>query len=154
MHTTHATKLHPRAISGATRQVGRFGLHALEMCVVMCVSLGLLGGLVYGAAATLGFSGDVRQQAPALSAMVVAGVLALAMVGWMRLRGMGWRPTLEMAGTAVAAGIVMIAGYWLGLVPGKELVSSVCGVACVAMIGLMLVRFHVYSGDRHHHTHR
>jgi hypothetical protein len=120
------------------------------MCVVMCLSLGLLGGLVAGASAALGFSGDVRQQAPALSAMVVAGVLALSMLGWMRFRGMGWRPTLEMAGTAIGAGVVMVAGYWLGLVPEKELVPSVCGVACGAMIVLMLARFHTYSSHSNH----
>ena len=150
MQATGTTKVHARAISDAARPAGRFGLHVVEMCVVMCVSLGLLGGLVAGASAALGFSGDLRSEAPELSAMVVAGVLALSMLGWMRFRGMGWRPTLEMAGTAIAAGVLMIASYWLGLVPAKELVPSVCGVACVAMIALMLVRFHTYSHSAHH----
>ena len=153
MRATVTTKVHAGAVSKAARPAGRFGLHVVEMCVVMCVSLGLLGGLVAGASAAVGFSGDVRSQAPELSAMVVAAVLALSMLGWMRWRGMAWRPTLEMAGTALAAGVAMVAGYWLGLVPEKELVSSVCGVACAAMIALMLVRVHTYSHSAHHGHH-
>jgi hypothetical protein len=144
------TKAHAGSVSKAAGSAARFGLHVVEMCIVMCVSLGLLAGLVIGASAALGFSGDLRSQAPELSAMVVAAVLALSMLGWMRWRGMEWRPTLEMAGTALAAGVGLVVGYWLGLVPGKELATSVCGVACVAMIALMLVRFGTYS---HHGSH-
>ena len=55
---------------------------------------------------------------------IVAAVLALSMVVWMRFRGTEWRPTLEMAGAAIAAGVVMIAGYWLGIVAENDLVQA------------------------------
>ena len=137
-------------IEAAAKRAGRFGLHVLEMCVVMCVGLGVLGALVLAASAVLGLPDDVRQQVPELSALIVAAVLALSMVVWMRFRGMEWRPTLEMAGAAIAAGVVMIAGYWLGIVAENDLVQSVCGVACVAMIAVMLFRFRLYSSDHAH----
>jgi hypothetical protein len=120
------------------------------MCVVMCVSLGVLGALYSGAALVLGFSADTWEQAPALSVLIVAAVLAGSMVVWMRLTGMAWRPTLEMAGAAIAAGALVLAAYGLGLIALADLLPSVCGVACLAMIGVMLFRVRLYSG---HHAH-
>jgi hypothetical protein len=123
-------------IAGAARPAARFGRHVLEMCVVMCVSLGLLGLLVFAATAVLEVS-DVREEAPELSAGVVATVLAGSMVVWMRFRGMAWRSTLEMATPALVAGAVMVAGYWVGIVAQRDLIGSVCGVACLGMIAVM-----------------
>lgn len=137
-------------IAGSVKPAARFGLHLMQMCVAMCISLGLLAALFFGAAAVLGFSTRAWEDAPALSVLVVSAALAGSMVVWMRLMGMDWRPTLEMAGTAVAAGAVVLAGYWFGIVPLDELLTRVCGVACVAMIGVMLFRIRLYSG---HHTH-
>jgi hypothetical protein len=138
-------------IAGAVRPAARFGRHVLEMCVVMCVSLALLGLLVFAATTVLGFS-DVREEAPELSALVVAAVLAGSMVVWMRFRGMEWRPTLEMAAPALVAGVVMVAGYWIGIVAQRDLIGSVCGVACLGMIAVMLFRFRLYSTHTGHHA--
>lgn len=136
--------------AGAARPAARFGLHLLQMCIVMCVSLGALGALFFGAAAVLGFSPDAWEQAPALSVLAVAAVLAGSMVVWMRLTGMAWRPTLEMAGAAIAAGALVLAAYGLGVIALADLLPSVCGVACLAMIGVMVFRVRLYSG---HHAH-
>lgn len=138
--------------TGTPEKVGRFALHTLEMCAVMCVSLGLLGLLAAGSAAALGFS-DPRQTAPALSAVVVTLTLAGSMVAWMRFRRMAWRPTLEMAGSSVLAGAAMISGYSLGIVAATSLIPGVCGLACAAMIGVMLFRFPLYASHTGHHEH-
>jgi hypothetical protein len=122
----------------------------VQMCVAMCISLGVLAALFFGAAAVLGFSTRVWEDAPAVSALVVSAVLAGSMVVCMRFMGMEWRPTLEMAGTAIAAGAVVLTGYWFGIVPLEDLLTSVCGLACLAMIGVMLFRIRLYSG---HHEH-
>ena len=74
-------------IEAAAKRAGRFGVHVLEMRVVMCVGLGVLDALFLGASAVLGLPDDVRQQVPELSAPIVAAVLALSMVVWMRFRG-------------------------------------------------------------------
>jgi hypothetical protein len=116
----------------------------------MCLGGGLLIALFFGAAAFLGFS-DLRQQAPVLSALVIAVILAGAMVAWMRFRRMEWRPTLEMAGSSIASGVLLIAGYWLGLVPESALVPSVCAVACLAMVAVMLFRVPLYSSSHTGH---
>jgi len=138
-------------VAGVAKPAGRFGLHVVEMCVVMCLALGLLGVVGGGAAVVFGIS-DVGQQVPALSAMVVASALGASMVIWMRFRGMAWRPTLEMAGSSVAAGVLMVGGYWAGIVAASVLVESVCGVACLAMVAVMLFRFPLYSSGHHAHT--
>jgi hypothetical protein len=132
-------------------RAARFGLHFLEMCAVMCLGGGLLIALFFGAAAFLGFS-DLRQEDPALSALVVAVLLAGAMVGWMRFRRMDRRPTLEMAGSSVAAGVLLVVGYWLGFVPESALLPSVCVLACVAMVAVMLFRLPLYTSS--HSAHR
>jgi hypothetical protein len=140
----------PNASAG--RQAARFAFHVLQMCAVMCVSLALLGLLVAGAGALLGFS-DPRQNAPVLAAIVVSLTLAGAMVAWMRFMAMAWQPTLEMAGSAILAGAVMITGYVLGVVPASQLASGVCGLACVVMIVDMLFRFRLYASHPGRHTH-
>lgn len=152
MHVRSADKAPVRGgpIAGAAKPAARFGLHLLQMCVVMCVSLGVLGALYYGAAVILGFSADTWEQAPALAVMIVAAVLAGSMVVWMRLSGMEWRPTLEMAAAAIIAGVLVLAAYGLGIIALADLLPSVCGVACLAMIGVMLFRVRLYSG---HHAH-
>jgi len=138
--------------SGAGGQAARFGVHVLQMCAVMCVSLTVLGLLAAGTAAVVGFS-DPRQSVPVLSALLVTLTLAGAMVVWMRFMAMAWQPTLEMAGSAVLAGAVMITGYALGIVPANELTSGVCGLACVVMIADMVFRFRLCASHSSHHGH-
>ena len=139
------------AIARVVRPSAWFGLHVLEMCVVMCVSLGLLGLLASAATALLGLSA-VQEEAPALAALVAAAVLAGSMVVWMRFMGMEWRPTLEMAAPAPAAGLLLVTGYWVGIVAEGAVVSGVCGVACLGMVAVMLVRFRLYSSHMHHRS--
>lgn len=66
---------------------------------------------------------------------------------------MDWRLTLEMAAPALGAGVLMVAGYWAGIVAQRDLIGSVCGVACLGMIAVMVFRFRVYSTHTGHHVH-
>jgi hypothetical protein len=137
---------------GVGAQVGRFALHVMQMCAVMCVSLVLLGFLAAGAGALLGLA-DVRLSAPVLSAVVVTLTLGGSMLAWMRFMDMAWRPTLEMVGSTLLAGAAMVIGYNLGSVPAADLIPGVCGLACVAMIAVMLPRFRMYASHTGHHHH-
>jgi uncharacterized membrane protein YfcA len=139
----------PRPAIGV--QLARFGLHLAQMCVVMCVSMALLGLVTAGAARLLGFD-DPRQAAPVLSAVIVTATLSLSMVVWMRFMAMDWRPTLEMVVATVGAGAVMIIGYLAGLVPSRELSPGVCGLACVAMVAVMVPRFGMYASHTGRHA--
>lgn len=139
-------------VAGFLRPVGRFVVHLLEMCMVMCVGAVVLSVAFFGAAALLGYS-DLPQRAPALSALVVALNLSLPMAAWMRFRGMAWRPTLEMSGSTMLVGLLLIAGYWLGIVAESSLIEVQTSLACPVMLVVMLLRFPLYSSHTRRHAH-
>lgn len=139
--------------AGVLRPVGRFAAHLLEMCAVMCAGGIVLSVLFFGGAALLGYNG-LPDRAPALSALVVAVNLSLPMAAWMRLRGMPWRPTLEMSGATMLVGVTLILGYWLGLVDQSSLIEVQASLACPLMLAVMLTRFPLYAGTHSHgHAH-
>lgn len=156
MHAVHTPKraAPPDAQHGQVSKVvqpaGRFGLHFMEMCVVMCIGGGLLTALVLAGAWLVGFD-NVLLDSAVWSALVISVMMAAAMTGWMRFRGMDWRPTLEMAFSSVVAGGVLVGGYGVGIVSKTALVPSVCPVACVAMIVVMLFRLPLYTSGHAHH---
>jgi hypothetical protein len=121
------------------------------MCMVMCVGAVGLSVLFFGAAALLGYS-DLPQRAPVLTTLVIAVNLSVPMAAWMRFMGMAWRPTLEMSGATMAAGLLLIAAYSLDLVARSDLIPLQTGVlACPLMLAVMLVRFPLYSSAHTHH---
>jgi hypothetical protein len=133
--------------------VGRFILHYIEMCMVMCVGGIGLSLLVFGAAALLGYT-DLPQRAPELTVLIIAVNLSLPMAVWMRFRKMAWRPTLEMSGATMVAGLLLIVAYWLNLVPQGSLIGLQTGVlACPLMFAVMLFRFRLYAAGHNHHRH-
>lgn len=161
MTSTHTTSTRPAVTTASTRatpviravrSVGRFGLHLLEMCLVMCASAVPLSVLFFQAAAWLGYS-DLPRTAPTLSVLVIAINLSVPMAVWMRVRGMGWRPTLEMAGATLATGLLLIAGYWIDLVPQGRLIEIQTSLACPVMVAVMLARFRLYAGHASHRRH-
>jgi hypothetical protein len=133
------------------RPVGRFAVHLLEMCMVMCAGAIGLSIVFFGGAQLLGYTA-LPDQAPALSALVVAVNLSLPMAAWMRFRGMPWRQTLEMSGAPLVVGLALILGYWLDLVDKSSLIEVQTSLACPVMIVIMLMRFRSYS-EPHGHAH-
>ena len=129
------------------RQVWTFGRHYLEMCIAMCIGVAVTSFLLRSAA---DFSGvDLRQQWPGLSLLAISVGISLPMAAWMRLRGMEWRPILEMSVAGIVAVMVVA---WFGLISASGVkVGTVCGVACVAMFGAMLFRLDMYTGRSGHH---
>jgi hypothetical protein len=138
-------------VASVLRPVGRFAAHYLEMCAVMCAGGIGLSLLFFGGAALLGFT-NLPDQAPVLSALVVAVALSLPMAAWMRFRGMPWQPTMEMAGVTMLVGLTLIVGYWLDLVATNSLIEIQARLACPVMLAVMLARFRFYSRP-HSHAH-
>ena len=130
--------------------IGRFGLHLLEMCMVMCGGAVVLSVLFFGAASLLGYT-DLPRTAPELSVFVIALNLSVPMTVWMRYRGMAWQPTLEMAGSTMVPGLVLIVAYWMDLIARDSLVEVQTSLACPAMIAVMLLRFRLYSSTHSAH---
>jgi hypothetical protein len=138
-------------IAHVVRPVGRFGLHLLEMCMVMCIGAAALSLIVFGTAGLLGYS-DLLQTAPALVVLVIALNLSVPMLAWMRYRGMAWQPTLEMAGSTMVVGLALIAAYWMDLIARGSLVEIQTSLACPVMLAVMLFRFPLYSGGHAAHS--
>lgn len=135
---------------------GRFILHFIQMCLVMCAGGVALSLLFFGAAALLGYT-NLDQRAPELTVLVIAINLSLPMLVWMRYMGMGWRPTLEMSGSTMVAGLLLITAYSAGLVARAGLIPLQTGLlACPLMLVVMLFRYRLYSGahTHHHHVHK
>ena len=141
-------------VLAAARPAGRFLLHYVEMCVVMCASGILLSVLFFQSAVWLGYT-DLPRTAPELSVLVIAINLSVPMAAWMRFRGMDRRPTLEMAGATMSTGLLLIVAYWLGIVAKSSLIEIQTSLACPVMLAVMLLRFRLYSAPhaaRHAHA--
>jgi len=141
-------------VAGFLQPVGHFLVHFLEMCMVMCVGTIFLSVLFFGGAALLGYT-DLPQGEPVLTVLVIAINLSLPMAVWMRFRGMAWRPTLEMSGSTMVAGLLLIAAYSLDLIAKGSLMELQTGLlACPLMLAVMLFRFRLYSTSHtRHHDH-
>lgn len=141
-------------------QVWRFARHYLEMCAAMCIGGVILNTLVFVVGpALLGYP-DLRQQYPGAALVGSAILFTVPMAAWMRIRGMAWRPTLEMSGATVGAAIVVVALSGVGVVSQSSLhawVEASCAPWCVVMFVAMLFRLSLYTGrtghQMGHHTH-
>ena len=149
MTTTPTKRALPRTF---LRKVGHFLWHFVQMCLVMCAGGAILTFAFFGGAALLGYP-DLFAQAPYLATLVLAINLSVAMVAWMRFRHHEWQPTLEMAGTSMALGIVLIALGSLGLVPVSDVFEWMTRLACPVMLVPMLFRVKLYTGSMDHHAH-
>jgi len=70
------------------RKVGHFLWHYVQMCMACCLGGVTLGFAFFGGAALLGYP-DLIGQAPFFSTLVLAIILTIPMVGWMRGRVAG-----------------------------------------------------------------
>ena len=134
------------------RKVGHFIGHYLEMCVACCVGGVTLGVAFFGGAALIGYP-DLIAQAPVFSTLMLAIILTVPMIAWMRFRHHEWRPTLEMGATTMGLGIVFIALGTLGIVPVSDIFERVVSLACPVMLIPMLFRARLYTGGMSHHEH-
>jgi hypothetical protein len=141
-----------------TTPVGRFLAEMGGMCAVMCAGGGILSFASFAVASGLGYPHLVQQE-PELSAAIITFWLAVAMAAYMAVRGHGRRHNLEMTGSTIGVGLVVIGLLWSGAIsaaslPGwHSLFGLICGPACLIMIVEMLFSFNMYSGKAPHHSH-
>jgi multisubunit Na+/H+ antiporter MnhB subunit len=120
----------------------------------MCVGGVALYLLIFSfAPAWFGYS-NPRHAYPELTLLATAVMLTVPMALWMRLRGMEWRPVLEMSGAAFAMAVGIIVLGRLGILSTADVEEfaglSFCGPACVAMFVAMLFRYEMYAGRLGH----
>ena len=64
---------------------------------------------------------------------------------------------LEMTGSTIGVGLVVIGLLWFGVIPASglqdwhSLFGLVCGPACLVMVVEMLISFNMYSGRAAEH---
>jgi hypothetical protein len=145
MRTTEAAGT-PRPRTGGGPGRRRFLRHYLEMVAAMVAGMVVLGGLVHGLLALAGLE-PPRQ--PELVALEMAFDMAVGMVVWMRHRGHGWAPTLEMAGAMFAPALALFPPLWLGAIGGDALLALEHLAMLPLMFLLMWRRRAEYGGSAH-----
>ena len=134
--------------TGAAVAVGRrarplhFGLHFVEMSAAMAI--GMAAGMpIYRAVAGISSAEQYRlHPVPSVSAMALT--MALPMAGWMLLRGHGWRNSTEMAAAMIVPAIPFIILAGIHVISGTAC-RAYMPLSIVAMIGLMIYRWDMYS---------
>jgi hypothetical protein len=116
--------------------------HYLEMLLAMFIGMGVLAGGLAAAGV------DIRSVELALLWMAFS--MSLPMVAWMRYRGHGWTPSLEMTASMFLPSFAAIALLWFGLVEDRGALMGVQHAAMFpAMLVAMLLRRAEYSGHVH-----
>jgi len=140
----------------AVTPVGRFLAELAAMCAVMCSGGILLSFASFEIARALGYP-NLAVQAPELSAAIITVWLALPMAVYMAVRGYGRRHNVEMTGSTIGVGMVVIGLLWSGAISTgglqtwHSLFGLICPPACLIMIVEMLIGFNMYSGRARHH---
>jgi len=131
--------------SALTREFAR---HYLEMVVVMLVGMGLLAMPVHWATDALW--PDVSGDDATLMLARMAAAMTLPMIPWMRWRGHGWQPCLEMVGAMIVPAIGVIALHEAGVLATVWVLMTVEHVAMfAAMFVVMIARPDEYSHAHH-----
>jgi hypothetical protein len=130
--------------TGTGRRWGRFTLHYVEMIVAMFVGMFALGMLQ----SALGLSLSHERQ-PELAYLVMAVDMSIGMAAWMRIRGHGWAPTLEMCAAMFVPIVPLFPLLWLGVIGGGTLMVAAHVAMFPLMLAAMLRRLDEYAGCHH-----
>ncbi|NUR86118.1 MAG: hypothetical protein HOY71_18715 [Nonomuraea sp.] len=122
----------------------RFVLHYVEMIIAMFVGMFLLGW----AEEAVGLAVSHTAQ-PELGYLVMATNMSVGMAAWMRIRGHGWRSTLEMCAAMYLPVVPLFPLLWLGVIDAGGLMTFAHVAMFPLMLGAMLLRRSEYT---HHHA--
>ena len=127
-----------------------FARHYLEMVVAMFLGMAVLWLPATWALSAAGMTSSELHDAPAAMLLVMAVTMTVPMVAWMRYRGHGWAPSMEMAAAMFVPTFGAIALLWGGLVGDVGALIALEHVAMLlAMLGAMLLRREEYAGGAH-----
>ena len=130
-----------------------FVRHYLEMVVAMVLGMAVLGVPAGMALNALGMSSsELHNDAPALMLFGMAVTMTVPMVGWMRYRGHGWQPSMEMAASMFIPTFGVIALLWGGLVTDIDALLVIEHVVMLpSMLAAMMLRRDEYTSASHDH---
>ncbi|MFJ2755759.1 hypothetical protein ACIO3S_09185 [Nocardioides sp. NPDC087217] len=141
MTKTHRPR--PRALS--------FALHYLQMVIAMAVGMMLLYPLWLLAVGGAPESAWVHRAD--VDSLVMATTMVIPMAAWMRFRGHGPRPIVEMSAAMYAGFVVLFPFLWLGVIDAGGLMLLGHVLMLLVMLVAMLARPGEYSGSHAHHAH-
>lgn len=121
-------------LGGVNRQFWR---HYLQMLAAMVVAMMILEPLRMVVVDALGWSGAFDRVEPL--ALAMAAEMSVGMVAWMRFRGHGWQPTLEMCAAMFVPFLVLFVPYWAGVL-GADAVMVGGHVLMLPAMALVLLR--------------
>ena len=126
-----------------------FARHYLEMLVAMFLGMAVLWAPATWALSAAGLTSSGLNDEPALMLLVMAVTMTVPMVAWMRYRGHGWRPSMEMAGAMFVPTFGAIGLLWADLAGDIGMLVALEHVAMLlAMLVAMLLRRDEYSGGQ------
>jgi hypothetical protein len=107
------------------------------MVLAMMLGMVILGLPAVGVLELFGSSlGELESAAPAIYLLGMAVTMTVPMVAWMRYRGHGWRPSVEMAGAMFVPAFATVGLLAVGLVTGFD---ALLAIEHIAMFPLMLL---------------
>ena len=139
-------------VSNVVMRWVHFLIHFLEMCLSMCIG-GIALNFVFFWGSSTNWLCKLLPALSGVSTLVIAILLSVPMVGWMRFREHEWRPTLEMASTTPIVGILLVISAWTGLISTSSMLPLQKALACPVMFIPMLLRLNLYSGSHASHKH-
>jgi hypothetical protein len=136
-------------VVGVVRQAGRFGLHLLEMCMVMCIGIAVLDVPFLALARAVGYSNPITDL-PELATLVVAFNMSLPMALWMRVRRHDRTCIRDVCGAMFVEAVVLIAIAAVGAFPRESLVAWQHSLMIPAMVVAMLLHLEMYTRPVRH----
>jgi hypothetical protein len=116
--------------------------HYVEMVIAMFVGMGVFAG----AGAAVGFEVEGTE----LLLLWMSFTMSFGMVAWMRYRGHGWGPAMEMTAAMFVPALAAIGLLWMGLVEDEGALMAIQHAGMFpAMLVAMLLRRDEYSGAHH-----
>jgi hypothetical protein len=142
--TRGASPAHPRSAPAEHRPSARkFARHFAEMVVAMAVGMVVLHPVWMYVLDAVGAAGLMRN--PYTGALIMATDMTVAMSAWMKVRGHGWRPVVEMGAAMYLPFLLLFAPLALGLIGSSALMVWGHVLMLPAMAAAMLLRPHEYA---------
>ena len=131
----------------------RFARHYIEMLIAMVIGMVVLTLPVDATLVAMGTSsGEFYEDEPALMLVAMAFAMTVPMVAWMRYRGHGWQPSMEMAASMFIPTFGVLGLLSAGLVEDSATLLAIeHAVMLPSMLIAMLLRREEYTASHGHH---
>jgi hypothetical protein len=141
--TCHTEEAAPgRSPMTGRRRMWKLTIHYVEMVIAMAIGMVALHPVWTFLLDAAGWSAFL--DAPEAMAMVMATNMTIAMTAWMRFRGHGWRPCIEMGAAMYLPFLVLFVPMWAGVLSSGGMLLWGHVLMLFAMAGAMAIRPNEY----------